>query len=269
MKVICVTTTKGGAGKTTNTVELAGALATYKKKVLCIDVDQTSGLSKYLGVRLTPEQREEYGIKTSLEVLTGNSDIDEAIIELGSIDIICGDARFEKASQFFQDEDEDKYLLKDLCDEIGKSGKYDYIFIDHGPQNDIVKKMALIAADEFYITSMISDVDRDEAKRSIENIVKLQHTRDKLVTGKIKGIILSSTSGKALKEMALEDVESMANQLEENENLDYNVQIFDIPQSMAIKEAQTYQIPNTIKHKSAGVSRNYYQIADYILEEDA
>ncbi|QFJ53402.1 ParA family protein [Pseudobutyrivibrio xylanivorans] len=269
MKVICITTTKGGAAKTTNTVEIAGALSTYGKKVLCIDVDQTSGLSKYLGVRLTPEERENYGIKTSLEVLTGNGSIEESIIELDNMDIICGDARFEKASQFFQDEDEDKYLLKDLCDEIAKSGKYDYIFIDHGPQNDIVKKMALIAADEFYITSMISDVDRDEAKRSIDNIVKLQHTRDKLVSGQIKGVILSSTSGKALKEMALEDIEGKINQLEDGENLEYNVHIFDIPQSMAIKEAQTYQVPNTIKHKSSSVSRNYYEIADYIMEGEA
>ncbi len=266
MKVICVTTTKGGAAKTTNTVELAGALSTYGKKVLCIDVDQTSGLSKYLGVRLSPEEREEYGIKTSLEVLTGNGSIDDAIIELDSIDIMCGDARYENASKYFTDEDEDKYLLKDLVDEISNEKEYDYIFIDHGPQNDIVKKMALIAADEFYITTMISDVDRDEAKRSIDNIIKLQKTRDKLVKGQIKGILLSSTSGKALKEMAFEDVESKINELEESQKLGFKIPVFEIPQSMAIKEAQTYQMPNTIKHKSAGVSRNYYEIADYIMK---
>ncbi|SEB04838.1 Cellulose biosynthesis protein BcsQ [Pseudobutyrivibrio sp. ACV-2] len=266
MKTICITTTKGGSAKTTNTVELAGALATYNKKVLCIDVDQTLGLSQYLGLRMDPQQRKEYGIGTSLELLTGNASISDCIVEMGAIDVICGDERYEKAPNFFLDEDEDKYLLKNLMKQIENDYDYDYVFIDHGPQNDIIKKMALIAADEFYITTMISDIDRNEAKRAIDAIMKLQNSTDKLVHGDIKGILLSATIGKSLKEFALEDLEEKIAEYKEKQNVNHDIPIYNIPQSMAVKEAQTYKMPNTMKHKSQTVSRVYYEIADNILK---
>lgn len=266
MKTICITTTKGGSAKTTNTVELAGALTTYGKKVLCIDVDQTLGLSQYLGMRLSPQERKEYGIGTSLELLTGNAALNDCILEMGAIDLICGDERFEKAPNFFLDEDEDKYLLRNLMKQIENDYNYDYVFIDHGPQNDIIKKMALIAADEFYVTTMISDIDRNEAKRAIDAIMKLQNSTDKLVHGEIRGILLSATSGKSLKEFALEDLEDKIAYYKEKQNANYEIPIFNIPQSMAVKEAQTYKMPNTMKHKSQAVSRVFYEIADNILK---
>jgi cellulose biosynthesis protein BcsQ len=46
--VIAVGNQKGGVGKTTNTIQLAGALAERGRKSLIIDLDMTSGATKAL-----------------------------------------------------------------------------------------------------------------------------------------------------------------------------------------------------------------------------
>ena len=51
--VISIVNQKGGVGKTTVTIELANNLAVYDKKVLVIDLDSQTNLSKYVGADFT------------------------------------------------------------------------------------------------------------------------------------------------------------------------------------------------------------------------
>lgn len=262
MKVICMTTSKGGAAKTTNTVEIAAALKILGKKVLVIDIDQTTGLTKYVGAYYDPKERKDLGLNTIYDVLTGNVSVDDAIIDVECFDLIAGDERLANPQITFNKED-DQYLLKDVCDMLQENG-YDYIFIDHGPQKDLLQKMSYIASDVFFITTLLAENDRQQAKNAIEEIKQLQNSRNKLVTGDIYGFIVSRVKKVSLSDIAIADMQEEAENYKNVRNVE--TRIFTVPDAIAIAEAQTYKMPNTITHKSSNVSRAYYNIANYIIE---
>ena len=71
--VIAVGNQKGGVGKTTNTIQLAGALAERGRKSLIIDLDMTSGATKALRAPTD-------GWNSSFELLTGAESAEDTII---------------------------------------------------------------------------------------------------------------------------------------------------------------------------------------------
>ncbi len=263
-KIICITTSKGGAAKTTNSFEIAGALHVLGKKVLVIDLDQTCGITNFAGLKYTADERNEYNIKTSFELLAGTCTLDEAILEYEFFDIIVGDERFSKAESTFTDDD-DPYLVKELLGMLDKD-EYDYIILDHGPQNDIIKKMCYIAADEFLITTFKPETDREEAKRAIDEILRLQKQRNNKVEGEIIGCILSRIERASLTEVAEADM--LAKLEEYNVARNVKTQLFSIRKSIKLEESQTYKTPYSVAHKSAAVSRDIYEIAEYIVSLD-
>ena len=259
-KIICITTSKGGAAKTTNSFEIAGALHVLGKKVLVIDLDQTCGITNFAGLKYNSEERTEYNIKTSFELLAGTCTLDEAILEYEFFDIIVGDERFAKAESTFTDDD-DPYLVKTLLEMLDED-EYDYIILDHGPQNDIIKKMCYIAADQFFITTFKPETDREEAKRAIDEIIRLQKQRNNKVEGEIIGCILSRIEKASLTEIAELDMQEKLN--EYNEARKVSTRLFSIRKSIKLEESQTYKTPYCVAHKSAPVSRDIYEIAEYI-----
>ena len=73
-EIITVAHTKGGAGKTTMTFNLAYSLAECGARVLVIDLDQQTGQSAFIG-------EHEVDSKTDVgAVLLGYAELDEALI---------------------------------------------------------------------------------------------------------------------------------------------------------------------------------------------
>lgn len=72
MKTLCFTNAKGGVGKTTSAVNVAGALADRGARVLLVDMDQQASASVSVGIE--PEDRDAY------DVATGAAEVEDAAV---------------------------------------------------------------------------------------------------------------------------------------------------------------------------------------------
>jgi chromosome partitioning protein len=160
--VIAVGNQKGGVGKTTNTVNLAAALAELGRKCLIWDLDMNHGATRHFGV--SPE-----AFLGSFEVLTGSEEPASVILTAGelqeedgvelppNIDLIPANRKLEKVDQALTTQNK-FVVMQDVLIKPLRSlmGRYDYIFLDTAP-NATTPTVAAYKAAEWFILSAMPD----------------------------------------------------------------------------------------------------------------
>ena len=140
--VIAIANQKGGVGKTTTTINLAGALAERNLRVLCVDMDAQANLSVGLGINLAEIQQSMATVlgehRTSLKEVvittsTPNIDVAPATLDLASteVDLLSAIGR--------------EYALAEAIDQWALT-HYDYILIDCPPTLGLLTINGLVAA---------------------------------------------------------------------------------------------------------------------------
>jgi len=140
MQIFSFVNQKGGCGKTTAAVNLAGALSARGRRVLLIDLDPQAHAT--LGLGCDPSEA-----PTTLEVLIGAADIREAVTQVaGGIDLVPATLSLgefeERAEHTLRPEQALSHAL------LGISGDYDDVLLDCPPRADgVLTVNALRACD--------------------------------------------------------------------------------------------------------------------------
>ncbi len=140
--VIAIANQKGGVGKTTTAINLAGAFAERDLRVLCVDMDAQANLTVGLGMNLANVQHSMANVLGEphmrlkdivLRTETPRIDVAPATLDLASteVDLLSSIGR--------------EYALSEAIDEWAQ-GHYDYILVDCPPTLGLLTINGLVAA---------------------------------------------------------------------------------------------------------------------------
>lgn len=173
--VIAVGNQKGGVGKTTNTIQLAGALAERGRRSLLIDLDMTSGATKALRAPTD-------GWVSSYELLTGAENAEDTIITNDeeevplppNVHLVPSSRKLAELDTFLA---QNPWVIhQDMLLEPMRRlrGKYDYIFLDTPPQKTKTTIPALKVADYIVLSTMPDHLAVSALAEALQDIATAQ-----------------------------------------------------------------------------------------------
>jgi chromosome partitioning protein len=165
-RIIAVAVPKGGAGKTSTTLNLGAALAARGHRVLLIDFDPQGNLS--LSLRVTPGKPSLYTVTREF-IATWEPHLDRVIqpSTIPNVDVVPTDVWLNEADEELRGADRREYVLQKLLEPVAPA--YDFVIIDTLPYFGMLVKNALVAADELIIPMQAEFL----ATQSIEMMLKL------------------------------------------------------------------------------------------------
>ena len=144
-KIVAFLNQKGGVGKTTTCVNMAGYLAQMGKKVLLLDIDPQGNASSNLGIEKDSKP------KTIYNVIVDDNTIDEVIVptKLENLDLIPSDVDLAGAEIELVQMNNREKVVRNILKKVVNN--YDYICIDCPPSLGLITVNALTTCDSVLI----------------------------------------------------------------------------------------------------------------------
>lgn len=166
MKTIAVAIQKGGAGKTTTTINLAAALREVGKRCLVVDLDPQASLSQSLGENDPAEPHVYHLLKA--EAAGQLLDIDSTIVEKNGLWLVpasleLASAELELVSIYGREQ-----ILSQILERLEE--RYDYVFLDCPPSIGMLTVNALVASDHILMPLVPEFLSLKGAKSFLENL---------------------------------------------------------------------------------------------------
>lgn len=247
MKTLTAINQKGGVGKSTTALATAQGLAKKGYKVLFIDLDPQQNASFVLKVKGSEP--------TSLDVMTGEADIADAIQEAGGIDAVAADPQAAGADRILEGIGAE-HRLKEALDPVASA--YDYCVIDTPPALGILTTNALTAADAAVIPAQADIFSLEGVGQLAGTLEAVKRYANPSLT--VAGILLTRFNGRAtLSRDIREAAEGAAAAL--------GTSVFDatIREGIAVKEAQAVQQSIFDYAPRAKVTQDFSEYLDELL----
>jgi chromosome partitioning protein len=252
-KIIAIANQKGGVGKTTTAINLAGSLAEHGFRVLCVDMDPQANLTVGLGINLRTVERsmgdvlideqitlEEVVIPTQ----TPGIDVAPSTIDLSATENILFSAIGREQAL--------REALKGWATE-----QYDYLLIDCPPTLGLLTINALVAADGVIIPVQ-TQYYALKGFAALVNVIEQIRNKGLNTNLRILGLLPTFFDGRTL--LGRDMLQEM------RELGDHHIFDSMIKQTVRLGEAPLVGRPVTVYATNSEAARSYRGLAREVIE---
>ena len=255
--VIALVNQKGGSGKTTTCLNVAGALADRELSVLVVDLDPQASFTVALDVEPSRHGR------LSDALLRDDVDLTALIVHtpVPHIDVIPGDPELRRIELALSEVEGREMRLRMALQASMRRlrDKYDYILIDCPPALGYLTTNASNAANEVILPVNLDKMGMNALRASLRTVNLVRQSTN--VALEILGILPTQVNMRTKLDQARDEhLRSL-----------YNSQVFEtvIPTSVQVKEAIEMAVPVTTYAKRGAIAKRYRKLVDEIIDREA
>jgi len=221
-KIIALANQKGGVGKTTTAVNLAGYISRSGLNVLLADIDPQGNASSGLGINSHELSRTIY------QVLIGEISASEAVVpsQAANLSVLPANVHLSGIEVDLLQMEDREFRLKNAVVQL--RDLYDYVLIDCPPNLGILTLNALAAADSVIITLQTEYYALEGLTQLMKVIELAQNSLNPSLT--LEGVVLTMYDQRtSLAQQVVEDVRGHFGERVYNSVIPRNIKLSEAP----------------------------------------